>query len=241
MADAPRNIEITTHDGKTMNGYVARPDPDRANGAGVLVLHEISGLDHNAQQKADRFALDGYVALAPDLYGVCGKFCVLRASMWGGAGSPVYGYLADARTHLQGLLGEGGRIGVAGFCMGGRFAVMLAGHDPEVAASAPYYGMVPWFPDRRLGETCPVFGRWGGRDWMFRWSGKRLEKHLAGMPESDVQVISGAGHGFMNRTAGQAFPYSLPPLFLRYDEAHAEQSWCDMRDFFEMHLVGNAD
>ena len=236
---AGETVTVTTHDGDAMPAYVARPAPADANGAGVLVIHEILGLDDNAREKADRFAAEGYTALAPDLYAAGGRFCVMRASMMGGAGSGVYRYLEDARSHLAGLGGvDDARIGVAGFCMGGRFAVMLAGHNDGVKVAAPYYGSVPWFAKQRVGETCPVFGRWGGRDWMFRWSGKRLERLLDGRPDADVDVLPGLGHGYMNPGAGEdAFPYHLPPLFLRYDEEHAQESWGKMIEFFDRYLT----
>lgn len=228
-------IRIPSHvEGRNIQGCFARPPRGVAPKGGILVIHEISGLDHNACQRVSRFADEGYVAFAPDLFAAAGRFCVVAASTAGGRDRAVYRYLRDARDHLAGIEDVGDRIGVAGFCMGGRFAVMMAGEPAAVRAAAPFYGMVPRRTAKHLGDPCPVFGRWGGKDWVFRWSGIRLERFLAGDEDSDVRVIPAVGHGYMNRGVGEKRPPGHgPPLFLRYDEEHAEASWRSMVAFFD--------
>src|ERR671921_1036480 len=96
---------------------------------GVVLLHEIFGLNDDLRAKADRFASRGYIALAPDLLDLGGPraLCVLGAlRALNARKGPAFDAIEAARAELAGREACTGRIGVIGFCMGGGFAVLSA-------------------------------------------------------------------------------------------------------------------
>ena len=130
--------------GSTAEGYLALPES--GSGPGVLVIQEWWGLVPHITAVADRFAAEGFVALAPDLYH--GQ----SSTEPDGAGKLMMGLnLAQAGKDLSGavdvLVERSGRpkVGVVGYCMGGGLALVIATQRPDaVAAVAPYYGVIPW-------------------------------------------------------------------------------------------------
>lgn len=224
-----------------MRASLAEPDSRTGPVPGVLVLHEILGLNADIRRIAARFADAGYVALAPDLFDGPGPrvACLLRclATLRRRSG-PVADDLLAARTWLAEQDGvDGARIGVAGFCMGGGLAVLLASMG-TFAVAAPYYGEVPKRAED-LRDICPVVGGFGGRDRIFAGHGRRLQRHLEalGIPH-DVEVYEEAGHSYMS-PRGDSLLLRLgafTPMHAEYDETAAEDSWRRMLAFFATHL-----
>jgi carboxymethylenebutenolidase len=130
------------------------------------------------------------------------------------------------------------RIAVAGFCMGGGFALLL-GSLGEFKAAAPYYGDVA--PKaRRYRDICPVVAGYGGRDLAFAKKAPLLEEHLRelGVPH-DVKIYPDAGHSYMSQHSSWLMAIApFTPLRARYDEEAAEDSWRRMLGFFREHLGG---
>ena len=234
---AVAKIKVQTHEpGVELPAYLGEPHGDGPF-PGVLVVHELNGLDLNAREKVERFASAGYVALAPDLFSAAGRFCMIRtlAASFRGRGS-AFDYLRSVRSWLADRDDVDPRnIGVAGFCMGGGFAVFLAA-DPEVKAAAPFYGWVPR-KTSKLGPLCPVVGGWGKKDVVFRESAVRLEKHLGevGSP-SDIESYEDVGHGFMNVEGDPPWYSTGWPIYVGYDGAAADDGWDRVLAFFETHL-----
>ncbi len=126
--------------GHTCDGYIA------GSGPGVLVIQEWWGLVPHIKDVVDRFAAEGFTALAPDLYhgesttepDGAGK--LMMAMNLEQAGKDLSGAIAllqerSGRSH----------VGVVGYCMGGGLALVVAAQRPDaVAAVAPYYGVIPW-------------------------------------------------------------------------------------------------
>jgi carboxymethylenebutenolidase len=140
-----------------------------------------------------------------------------------------------ARAARPEVVGE--RIAIAGFCLGGGFALIAALQGPYKAA-APYYGEVA--KDlKHLEGICPVVGGYGGRDRIFASHGERLERHLTTLGvEHDVKVYPDAGHSFMSQH-DQTLLVRLAargPMKVGYDANAAEDSWRRMLTFFERHL-----
>jgi carboxymethylenebutenolidase len=126
------------------------------------------------------------------------------------------------------------QVGVMGFCMGGRFALLYGAQAP-LAVVAPFYGMVPPKAEDLQG-ICPVVGGWGEKDMVMGKHGKLLNKHLDKLGvEHDVKSYHDAGHSYMNNHDTFIFrelgDYS--PLRSKYNEAAAEDSWERVFAFFD--------
>lgn len=151
----------------TCSGHLAVPDS--GHGPGVIVIQEWWGLVPHIRTVCDRLAADGFVALAPDLYhGVATTEPdeAMKAMM----ALDITSAATDMSGAVSWLLASehatGDHVGVVGFCMGGGLALYLATLRPEIAACAPFYGVIPWAeakPD--LGAIrARVVGHWGDRD-----------------------------------------------------------------------------
>jgi carboxymethylenebutenolidase len=131
--------------GRTASGYLSRPTSPR--GHGVLVIQEYWGLVDHIKELADRFAAEGFFALAPDLYhgekakspDAAGK--LMMALNIAEAAKDLRG-AADALIAVEGVAPK--QVGVVGFCMGGQLALYAACEFPErIAAAVDFYGVHP--------------------------------------------------------------------------------------------------
>lgn len=236
------DVRFPVEGGREMRGALALP-PDLRPGErrpGVVVLHEIHGLNDDIRGIAARLAALGYVALAPDLYDRPGPrlLCIARtfATLRRGTGD-AFDDLEAARRWLAARPEvDGSRIGAIGFCMGGGFALLFAVRAP-LGATANFYGEVPAEASELRG-VCPVLGSFGGRDRMFGPKGALLERHLGELGvEHDVKVYPDAGHSFVNRQDGLlATIGAWGPLRVGYDPVAAEDAWRRVEAFFGRHL-----
>ncbi|MFK7998437.1 MAG: dienelactone hydrolase family protein [Polyangiales bacterium] len=227
-------------DGRPMEAWVARPEGQGPYPA-VLVVHEIYGLVDNLEPILERFAAEGYVALAPNLYDrdASGPVCVTRCmlAMQRGNGEAVddlyaaLDYLSDD-PHVDDT-----RMAVTGFCMGGGFALVMA-LDARVSAAAPFYGMSDGYLEK-IESSCPVVASYGQRDLVFLAKGKKLKRHLvqAGI-EHDHKVYPGVGHSFMTTPRGTWTERlgKVGPMRVGYDPEAAEDAWARMLAFFGAQL-----
>jgi len=239
----PEDVEFPSAQGRPMRGFLALPPDQSGPRPGVLVLHEIFGLNDDIRRLTTRFAEGGYVAFAPDLYDGPGLrlACIVRViqALRRGQG-PAFDDLDAARTFLGDRPEvDASKIGVAGFCLGGGFTTLYAVRAP-VGVAAPFYGEVPATADELRG-ICPVVGSYGGQDGMFVDQGRRLGSLLdeLGVP-NDVKVYEDAGHSFMSRHEGgfAGFLGRFGPMTVGYDPSAADDSWERMFRFFREHLDG---
>jgi carboxymethylenebutenolidase len=208
---------------------------------GVLVIHELLGLTPEMLRLAGRFAGEGFVALAPDFLSGLGPkpVCIARFVRGVGAartGRP-YRQLEAARAWLAARPEVAGLpIGVAGFCVGGGFALLYAA-GAEVQAVAPFYPAVP-DDDAALAGICPVVASFGGRDRVFGKGGRRLDGALTRLGvEHDVKTYPEAGHGFMARYDGlTGWLGRRIPTHLGHDPVAAADAWARTIAFFRTHL-----
>ena len=213
---------------------------DGAKHPGVIVIHEILGLNDDIRRITGRVADLGYAALAPDLYDGLGSrlICIARTLMTLSRGEGVaYRDLDAARKYLQQQPSvDSTRIGVIGFCMGGGFALMFAARAP-IGVAATFYGDVPKTTDQLRG-VCPVLGGYGERDKMFASQGRRLEKLLTELNvDHDVKIYPDAGHSFMSWNSGiVASIGKISPMKAQYNPEAAEDSWKRIETFFARHL-----
>ena len=209
-------------------GHLALPDTPGPH-PGVVVIHEIFGLNDNIKDIAGRFAVQGYAALAVDLFGSRNRAVCMARFMTGMLVGSVDRFgIADlkaALTHLAGLPEvDPKRIGAIGFCLGGGFAIAWACTDDRLKAIAPFYGANPR-PLDAVQRACPVVGSYPEKDFT-AGAGRALDQALERLGVAhDIKIYSGAGHSFFN-DRGRA-----------YDKAAATDSWTRVLGFFGEHLA----
>jgi carboxymethylenebutenolidase len=207
---------------------------------GVVVVHEILGVNRDIRRIAARIAAGGYACVLPDLFAARGArpLCVLRTltDLLAGGGES-FEHLEASRAWLATRPEvRGKRIGVVGFCMGGGFALLWAKRAPFGAAAA-FYGDVPR-REEALAGICPVVGGYGARDRIFGPQGGRLARHLESLGvEHDVVVYPDAGHSYMSHHEGlKGFLGAISPLRAGHDASASEDSWRRLFAFFARHL-----
>lgn len=236
------DITVPVTGGRHIRAHLAFPAEAPARAAGVLVLHEILGLNDDIRRIAGRFASEGYAALAPDIFDGLGPmpFCVARtvAAVSRGHG-PVVDDMLAARNWLSARPEvDDQKMCVVGFCMGGGFALLL-GSLADFKVAAPYYGEVASAADR-YHDICPVVAGYGRRDLVFGKKAHVLQAHLEALDvPHDVKIYNDAGHSYMSKHPRWMMALApFTPLRARYDETAAEDSWSRMLAFFHEHLRG---
>jgi carboxymethylenebutenolidase len=156
LANPVQNVTFASN-GDEAYGYLALPAS--GSGPGVIVIQEWWGLTTHIAHMADRLAGEGYVALAPDLYGGAtthdeGEALQLLLKL------PVDRAARDLRGAVDYLLSRdevvGETVGVVGFCMGGSFALQLAVQEGDKVAAAVAFYPTAFMPDDYAGLQAPV-------------------------------------------------------------------------------------
>jgi carboxymethylenebutenolidase len=232
------SISIPVTATRTHEGALALPENGEAPFPGVVVIHDIYGFSTDLQRHCQRFANAGYVAIAPDLYQGRSPGCVVKTltSMATGKGF-AYEVIDAARSLLAARPDvDANRIGVAGFCMGGGFA-LIAAADQSFAVAAPFYGAVPPKASRLEG-LCPTIAQFGAQDTVFLPHAKRLARHLEELGiDHEVQIYEEAGHSFMNQLQGPLAPLARhTPIHAFYNPDTEAKAWAKLLNFFAHHL-----
>jgi carboxymethylenebutenolidase len=220
-----------------LRAHLAAPPVGEAPWPGVVVVHEVFGLNDDIRDQADRLAAAGYLAVAPDLFTAGGRVRCLRSTFGAllrGDG-PAFGDLEATRGWLAGRPDCTGRVGVVGFCMGGGFALLAATRGFD--AAAPNYGLVPREAEEVLRGACPVVGSYGRRDPALRGAAGRLSRALSSVEvQHDVKEYPDAGHSFMNRHNSGPFGVLERVAGFDYHEPSAQDAWARILRFFDEHL-----
>ena len=205
--------------------YVALPEQGSA--AAVILIQEYWGINDHIRDLAGRYAKEGYLCLAPDLY---------RGKL---AKNPQ-----EASQFMQSLPIEDGmeiirqtisearakynvqRFGITGYCMGGIFALRAACVIKELAAAAPFYGDIPE-EDILKNLTVPTLFIAGERDsWINPEKVNKL-REAARKYDLPLEVVSyDADHAFFNDTRPEV-----------YDPEAAADAWRRVLDLFRTHLA----
>src|SRR5579864_2141004 len=227
MTITSQELTFPGANGNTLAGYAARPEGSGPFPA-VVVIHEAYGLNDNIRDISRRFAGEGYIAFAVNLFTGRNQ-AVCMARFMGGLMLNSLDNLAvrDLKAALNYLVGQpgvdGARIGAVGYCMGGSFAIAWACVDNRLKAIAPYYAMNPR-PLEAVSRACPVVGSYPGSDFT-AGAGKKLDSKLSELHiEHDIKVYPGAGHSFFN-DKGRA-----------YNADAAQDSWQRTLAFFKQHI-----
>ena len=190
-------ITLTAADGHSFSAY--RAGEDQAAAPGLVVIQEIFGVNSHIRSVADRFAGQGFAAVAPALFdrvrpGIelgyeqddIAKGRDIRAEI------ETDDALADIAATIALLVGEGRKVGVVGYCWGGSLAWASATRLDGVGAAVSYYGgQVPEWADET--PHCPVMLHFGETDASIPMAG--VEAVRAAHPDLPLHGYP-AGHGF---------------------------------------------
>ena len=239
-------IELPQHD---LTAY--RADPPGEVRGGIVVIQEIWGLADHIKDVADRFAEQGYLAIAPDLLGHVGLTPDVGAELqqlmsadeatrtaaqprmreaMGGARSPEFAaWAVPALRAVVDLLLEqdevDGSVGVVGFCFGGSYSFALALAEPRLRAAIAFYGSFPGTGDPAA-IACPVLAFYGEEDHGITDGVPELEQRLADAGvDFTARVYHRVGHAFFNDTSPS-----------RYNAEAAGDAWQRSLDFLGRHL-----
>jgi carboxymethylenebutenolidase len=228
--------------GQDVPVYRAQPE-GKINPPVILVISEIFGVHEYIKDVARRFAKQGYMALAPDLFVRAGdatreaNVADLMKNIVGN--TPDAQVMSDLDTVVTWARQRGGdteRLGITGFCWGGRITWLYAGHNPKVKAGVAWYGRLvgeatanaPKHPaDIAQNLKTPVLGLYGARDTGIPLeSVDTMRAALAkGNSESEFHIYENSGH---------AFHADYRPSF---NEADARDGWRRALDWFRKHGV----
>jgi len=232
-----REIEFTTDIGEA-RGFVAMPAAAADAGPsgagedgdfpGVLLIHEWWGINDHVKDLAQRFAREGYVTLAPDLYD--GKSTADReeaAKLM--AGLRPESAVAVMVAALEALDQEYSvsRIGVVGFCMGGSMALLVGCHSNRMSAIIPFYGDHP--PEEELARVHAPILFIGAEDdpWITRDRIADLKAILERRHKTfEIVVPAGTQHAFFNDTRPDA-----------HNAEAAREMWEKVKGFLRQELV----
>lgn len=226
-------IEIDTPNGP-IDALLSIP-PGQGSWPGVVVVHDAFGYGRDMQSTNDRIAQAGYVAITPNMYARGGRMrCIARVmrELMTQRGRALDDILA-ARDHLQSSPDCTGQVGIAGFCMGGQFALLLS--PKGFGASAPFYGApLPRHLNDVLQGACPIVASFGERDPLGKGAPEQLRKVVAAKGiTNDIKVYPGVGHAFANTLPAQPL---LRVTGFGYDQAATEDAWSRVFAFFGEHL-----
>lgn len=227
--------------GQQVPVYRAQPE-GKTNLPIVLVVSEIFGVHEHIADVVRRFAKQGYLALAPELFvrqGDAGKYANIAELM-----KEVIAKVADAQVmqDLDATLawakahgGNSEKLAITGFCWGGRITWLYAAHNPQVKTAAAWYGRLngsssarsPLHPlDITSNITVPVLGLYGAKDsGISLASVEQMKQALAlGKSGSELMLFANSGH---------AFHADYRPSYVAAD---AKEAWQHCLAWFKTHL-----
>ena len=228
------DVEFPTSGGSTP-GYLA--EPASGHGLATIVLQEWWGLEEHIRSVCDRFAVEGFFALAPDLYRgdsttkpseAQQKLMALSMEQ---AEQDMCG-AADFLSARPGVQGSG--VGSVGFCLGGGLSVWALATCPKITAAATYYYVMPHGKPDFSKLKGPVLGHFGTSDeFVPMAAAQELESELrAAGADVTFHYYEGATHAFFNDS-------TRPERVGVHDPAAAQISWERTVSFLRSSLSGS--
>ncbi len=219
-------VTLNVSDGTKTDAYVSRLATKTTRG--IIVLQEAFGVNSHIRDVSDRFAREGYVAIAPELFhrtapGFEGDYNNFQAVMPHMQAMTNEGAEADCRAAFEWLQSQGANeIYAAGFCMGGRIAFVANSVLPFKAVASFYGGRINALLDRAAAQHGRVLFGWG-----------ELDKHIP--PEQRAEVIEAmkkAGKSYVNVEFSDADHGFICDERASYNARAAREAWALMREFF---------
>jgi carboxymethylenebutenolidase len=216
-------VDINVGDGSTMEAYLTQPEGD-GNHPAVVVIQEIWGVNSHIQAVADRLPSQGYVGLAPAMFHRQGSMIAgLHEELQTAVGRMQQcndaGIMADVTSAVNFLKGQSsvnGKIGIVGFCFGGRVAYLAACNISDLSASVVFYGgnigVALGDGQTPLEQTgninCPVLGLFGEEDANPTPDFvNEIDAEMTRLSKAhEFHQYAGAGHGFHCEARGSYRP-----------------------------------
>ena len=218
-------LQFDTARGAT-TAYAALPDKTDSDTKAVVIIHEYWGLNDHIKDIAGRYADEGFIAIAPDLYR--GKIAesseeatkLMNALELEDGLDTIKDAIAEAQKKY-----EVSRFGITGFCMGGTFALQAVCHLEGLSASVPFYGDIPDEMTLKGLKTPVLFVSATEDKWIN--PGKVAElKRIAKDNTLPIESVKyDADHAFFNDTRPEV-----------YDEKSAKDAWAKVIKFFNDNL-----
>jgi carboxymethylenebutenolidase len=219
-------ITFKRPDGGDAKGYLT--NAARGDAPGVVVIQEWWGLSEQIKALADRFALAGFDALAPDLYeGVVVPYHdAERAQKEMMSLNFIEATEQNVRGAAQYLKRNGAKVGIAGFCMGGAVAIIGAAKIPELTAAVYFYGIPPEQAVKPADVKIPLQGHFADRDdFITPKTVDDFEKALHAAGKDAEFFRYDANHAFVNEQR-----------MVVHDRHAAELAWSRAISFLNKHL-----
>jgi len=214
-----KHFSLTAADSHKLGAY--RADPAGKPKGGIVVIQEIFGVNHHIRAVCDRFAGDGYVAVAPALFDRMTRNFesgyspaeIEKARSY--IAKPDWdAMLRDTDAAIKEIKSIG-PIAIVGFCMGGTIAFLSAARLSGLKCAIAYYGgRIVAFADER--PKCPVQMHFGENDQSIPMTDVEIIKQKR--PECEIYVYKGAGHGFHCDERGS---FHQPSATLAWERAQA--------------------
>ncbi len=192
-----KSLNLTASDGHTLGAY--RADPTGKPVGGVVVIQEIFGVNHHIKAVCDRFAAEGYAAVAPALFdrqvrdfqsGYSPEE-IEKARKF--VANPDWDAMLRDTAAAIAEVKSAGPVAIVGFCMGGTIAFLAAARLDGLNAAVGYYGgRIAAFADEK--PRCPTQLHFGDQDQSIPMTDVETIKQKR--PDCDTHVYEGAGHGF---------------------------------------------
>ena len=214
--------------GGTIKALLSKPKDTKGKLGGIVVVHENRGLNPHIEDVARRAALAGFISIAPDaltpLGGYPGTDDEGRALQSKRDRNEMLEDFIAAFDFLKAHEDCNGKVGVVGFCFGGRIANMMAVRIPDLAAAVPFYGGQP--ADEDVPKiTAPLLLHYAELDTRVNEGWPAYENALKENNKNyTAHIYPNTNHGFHNDTTP------------RYDKPAAELAWTRTIAFFESNL-----
>jgi carboxymethylenebutenolidase len=235
------DIKVPVADGD-LPAYAARPE-----GAGpfptVVVIEEIFGVHEYIKDICRRFAKLGYLAVAPELYARIADLSkmtdageIIRDVISKAPDATVLSDLDSTVAWAMANHGDPARLGVTGFCRGGRDVWLFAEHNAALKAAVAWYGPVvsPTSPIQPTTASehadalkCPLLGLYGGKDPSIKVADVEAAAAKARAAGKSVEIV-------VYPNSAHAFHADYRPSYVKAD---AEDGWARMLAFFKAHGV----
>jgi carboxymethylenebutenolidase len=200
-----QDIKVSARDGAAFAAYLALPETTPA--PGIVLLPEVFNTNDHIRSVADGYAAEGFTVIAPDVYWRQEAGCYLPYTDEGRAKAQSLRaeldtdqFAADLGDTVDALKAQAectGKVGVLGFCLGGKFTYLSATRH-KIDAAVSYYGVqIEQHLDEAANLNCPILMHFAGIDPHVPLDTvDAIQAHMGAWDNVDIHVYPGAEHGF---------------------------------------------